>query len=251
MTIKTNYELYTSFAKQHLKSQKAESIEAKKLEQNVLNLLSTSNQGLIVSELIFKKLLYISDTFRMMLGYDDETFPPGFFLSIVHPEDRDRFTVAHNRVFENGQEMLVNGVEYYITSSIFRMKTKSESYITILYQCFTFTQPTLKESVGHLTIMSDITNLSKRRTFNHHYFGQDKKMFRMPDLELLNTDCILSNRELEVVRLIIEGYTSEEIGEKIFLSVKTINTHRSNVLKKLNTNNIMESIKKLKQMGLV
>src|SRR3954449_7004838 len=43
----------------------------------------------------------------------------------------------------------------------------------------------------------------------------------------------LSPRELEVVKLIAEGLTSEEIGEQLFISRKTVDRHRENVLEKL------------------
>jgi DNA-binding NarL/FixJ family response regulator len=43
----------------------------------------------------------------------------------------------------------------------------------------------------------------------------------------------LTEREREVLRLIARGYTYREIGEKLFISVKTVETHVSNVLRKL------------------
>jgi DNA-binding NarL/FixJ family response regulator len=43
----------------------------------------------------------------------------------------------------------------------------------------------------------------------------------------------LSARETEVVKLIAEGYTSREIGDTLFISEKTVERHRSNVLEKL------------------
>ncbi len=44
----------------------------------------------------------------------------------------------------------------------------------------------------------------------------------------------LSKRELEVLELIAKGYRTVDIAEKLFLSVHTINSHRKNILKKLN-----------------
>jgi DNA-binding NarL/FixJ family response regulator len=47
----------------------------------------------------------------------------------------------------------------------------------------------------------------------------------------------LSQREIDVVKLIAKGYNNKEIGEKLFLSPLTIKTHRHNILQKLNLNN--------------
>ena len=47
---------------------------------------------------------------------------------------------------------------------------------------------------------------------------------------------LLSLREVEIVKLIRGGYLSKEIAEKLFISVRTVETHRANILKKLNLN---------------
>jgi DNA-binding NarL/FixJ family response regulator len=46
----------------------------------------------------------------------------------------------------------------------------------------------------------------------------------------------LSSRETELIYLIAEGLTNNEIAEKLFLSVHTIKTHRKNIIKKLGFN---------------
>ena len=47
----------------------------------------------------------------------------------------------------------------------------------------------------------------------------------------------ISLRELEIIRLISEGYSTKEIAEMLFLSTHTVTTHRKNILAKLNVNN--------------
>lgn len=48
---------------------------------------------------------------------------------------------------------------------------------------------------------------------------------------------LLTDREREVLRLIARGYTYREAGEELFISIKTIETHVSNVLRKLQLSN--------------
>jgi len=48
---------------------------------------------------------------------------------------------------------------------------------------------------------------------------------------------LLTDRELEVIKLIAEGYTNGQIAEKLFLSSHTVSTHRRNVMHKLGVNN--------------
>ena len=47
----------------------------------------------------------------------------------------------------------------------------------------------------------------------------------------------LTRRELEVLRLLARGYTYKEIAERLFISVKTVETHASNILRKTQTSN--------------
>ena len=47
----------------------------------------------------------------------------------------------------------------------------------------------------------------------------------------------LTKREYEILRLVSEGLTNEEIGKKIFISEKTVKTHLTNIFDKLKVNN--------------
>ncbi|STC69708.1 LuxR C-terminal-related transcriptional regulator [Corynebacterium pilosum] len=47
----------------------------------------------------------------------------------------------------------------------------------------------------------------------------------------------LTRRELEVLRLLARGYTYREIGEELFISIKTVETHASNILRKTQMSN--------------
>jgi DNA-binding NarL/FixJ family response regulator len=47
----------------------------------------------------------------------------------------------------------------------------------------------------------------------------------------------LTQREIDIVELIRDGYSSREIGEKLDISLKTVEVHRYNILKKLNLKN--------------
>jgi len=61
----------------------------------------------------------------------------------------------------------------------------------------------------------------------------------------------LTVRELEVVKLIAEGHTSDEIAEQLVLSRKTVERHRENVLGKLGMRNRVELTRYAIRRGLV
>jgi DNA-binding NarL/FixJ family response regulator len=49
---------------------------------------------------------------------------------------------------------------------------------------------------------------------------------------------MLTGREIEILKLIAEGYSNKEIGDKLFISHRTVDTHRTNLMKKLEVTNI-------------
>jgi DNA-binding NarL/FixJ family response regulator len=61
----------------------------------------------------------------------------------------------------------------------------------------------------------------------------------------------LTKREKEILQLISEGFTNHQIAEKLFISPLTVDSHRKNLLTKLNVNNTASLIKLAVQNGLV
>ncbi|MFT7611087.1 MAG: DNA-binding NarL/FixJ family response regulator [Parvicellaceae bacterium] len=58
------------------------------------------------------------------------------------------------------------------------------------------------------------------------------------EFEEMNCDPIsLSQREMEVITHIAEGYTNTQVADMLFLSSHTVNTHRKNIMRKLGVNN--------------
>ena len=61
----------------------------------------------------------------------------------------------------------------------------------------------------------------------------------------------LSSREQEVLALTAEGFSSREIGEKLFISPKTVDTYRSRIMKKLELNHRSELVRFALKVGLL
>jgi two-component system, NarL family, response regulator LiaR len=61
----------------------------------------------------------------------------------------------------------------------------------------------------------------------------------------------LSKRELEVLQLMSEGLSNQEIAEKLFVSLNTIKTHTSNLFEKLDVKRRTQAIEKAKRLSLI
>lgn len=53
----------------------------------------------------------------------------------------------------------------------------------------------------------------------------------------------LTDREREIIKLICEGLSTKEVSEKLFVSFKTVDTHRNNIMRKLNLNNVVSLVR--------
>lgn len=61
----------------------------------------------------------------------------------------------------------------------------------------------------------------------------------------------LTKREIEIIRLIADGLTSQQMADRLFISPRTVETHRANLMKKLSVKNAIELVKKAQQLNLL
>jgi DNA-binding NarL/FixJ family response regulator len=81
-----------------------------------------------------------------------------------------------------------------------------------------------------------------------------KQYFCDSSQEIINekdNPIVVTNREIEILQLIAEGLTNAEIAEKLFLSIATVETHRKNVILKLNAKNTVSLILIAIQKGYI
>lgn len=62
---------------------------------------------------------------------------------------------------------------------------------------------------------------------------------------------LLSPREMEVLKLVAEGYTNQEIADRLVISIKTVQAHRANVMEKLGLHNITQLVRFAISAGLI
>ena len=111
------------------------------------------------------------------------------------------------------KRMLKNGALGYVTKS----SQKTEMFEAIV-----------SVNAGKIYVCKEIQENLSRQVFEDD---------ETPDISKL------SEREIDVLKLIKEGMSSKEIAEKIFLSTRTVEVHRSNILKKLNLKNTATLLK--------
>jgi len=57
-------------------------------------------------------------------------------------------------------------------------------------------------------------------------------------------DSLLTKREKNILKMVVDGHNNKEIADELMISVRTIETHRGNIMKKLKVKNAVEMVKK-------
>ena len=77
------------------------------------------------------------------------------------------------------------------------------------------------------------------------YFSEEvlHEMSRDIEMKKENEEARLTNREIEIIQLIEKELSNKQIAEKLFLSERTIETHRKNIFRKTNTSSVIGLVK--------
>ncbi len=97
-----------------------------------------------------------------------------------------------------------------------------------------------KESAG-LQLVSAIHKVASGRPYLSMAVAEQLAMNLMPSKTSL-PHTSLSDREFEVFQLLVQGKTITEIADGLFLSVKTVSTHKTRIFQKMGMNNLSELV---------
>lgn len=95
-----------------------------------------------------------------------------------------------------------------------------------------------------------ITALRKIASGQTYFADEVAREINRPD-EIIDRRYILTAREREIVTYIARGLSHTEIGEKISISPRTVDTHRTNIMRKLDVHSIAELIKLAIQLKMI
>lgn len=83
------------------------------------------------------------------------------------------------------------------------------------------------------------------------YIQEQLRQLLLSSLSASNSKQIVTRREKEILQLIVDEFTNQEIADKLFLSLRTVENHRNNLLQKLDVKNTAGLVKIAIQEGLV
>jgi DNA-binding CsgD family transcriptional regulator len=214
-------------------------------------MMENNEQFFYLGDLINIKILYSSKRSKEMMGVEPADLTLYHFFEATHPDDVKRNSLGRATLLKLANDLFVAEKGFKLLSSNLRIRNPVGNYTNLLMQLYLFYSTIPYKSVFFLKIHTNINWFKKLKHGYHYYLGEDLSYFKYPDEEMLMTGNIFSDREFEIIRLIESGLSSEQISEKLFLSLHTVNTHRRNILKKTGKAHISDLIYDLKERGLL
>ncbi|RYH72571.1 MULTISPECIES: response regulator transcription factor [Meridianimaribacter] len=173
-----------------------------------------------------------------------------YYWSRIHPEDVEYWLQALNALMEYTLDEISEDERHKMSYTWnYRFKNGRDEYVNIIQNTTplefdSFMKPII--GLAHYTVVDSrvklgVTATAKYLNENDEY---ETKYFNNFSQKLLTND--ITNRERDIIRLLVLNYSSKEIGIKLNISPNTVDTHRRNILKKLNITSTGELIGMLK-----
>jgi len=244
-----DYSLYFDFIESYLPSGFANIDQNDPIMQKLNEVMDENDQFITMADLGQIKFLFVSEGIRKMIGVEPKELNPVHFVEVAHPDDIGRLGLLRAQTFVVEKEVLDTKKGSALLSFTIRLRNPEGVFNNYLCQAYFFYSPIPHKAVYLLQVISKVDWFKMKNKEYHHYKGKDLSLFRCPDEELLKIGFHLSTREMEIVKLIAKGMSSEQIAEKLFISVHTVNTHRSNILDRSGKSQISELIYDLQNQG--
>lgn len=196
---------------------------------------------------------FISKNMHACLGIEAKTLQAQgmrYFWSRIHPEDIDKWLTALNELMEFTLAEIP--IEKRIRMSYtwnFRFKNGHNKYVNIVQNTTPLEfDSNMKPIIGlahytviHPNVKLQITASAKLLNDKNEY---ETVYYNNFSQKLLSDG--ISNRERDIIRLLVLNFSSKAIAEKLNISPNTVDTHRRNILKKLHISSTGELIGMLK-----
>lgn len=221
-------------------------------EELTNSIISTGPFYYYVIDFYDMSLSHVSPGIAEIHGFAPEIVSFNDVLLTIHPDDVD--FVAKAEIFLGNffrehiaTEKLIN----YKMNYSFRSRMKNGEYALLNHQAILLSLDENGRSGKSLNIHTRIDHLSNLNTRKISLIGlKGEPSYLNMSLEEQSLHRF-SKRELQILKLIAEGFSNHEIAEKLFIATITVKKHRQNILEKTNCRNIIQIINECTQQGLI
>jgi len=110
----------------------------------------------------------------------------------------------------------------------------------------------LKSTTDQPTLLQAIESVYKGNVFLDPTIREDLLNSMLKDEKGMNAaSAKLTKREIEILKFIVAEYSNQDIADRLFLSLRTVENHRFNIIQKLGVKNTVGLIRKAMELGLM
>lgn len=216
-------------------------------------LSEVSNSGIGVFDVSKKQNLFFSSNFGKSLGYqtaDYEDAGQQFFESKIHDDDKRDLGFNFIAIFKLFDDFTSEEKLNHKLINEYRMLNVHNQYVRLVKQY----QVLELDKNGKVWLILSIVDISP---YQEEFNGSRSQLLNFRTGKIIPLEAPtkaqfeLTKREMEILKMVKEGYLSKEISNKLAISVHTVNTHRQRFLEKLGANNSFEAIRFASKLGLL
>lgn len=209
---------------------------------------------------------FVHEGIRPILGIEPEDFSMVNCFERMHPEDLASMNEKEAVVFDFFfNKLSAEDLFSYKTVYVMRLQHMDGIYRTLLHQASIFSVSNDGKIEQSFCVHTDITHLNIPINHNISFISSTKQSYHYTknsggryslldensaDLYKIRFKDIFSKREKEIIEILAQGKTFNEIAKQLFISPHTINTHKKNILSKSGCKNTPELIAKYYINGL-
>jgi DNA-binding CsgD family transcriptional regulator len=180
-----------------------------------------------------------------------EELSPDFFWRLTHPDDLRFVMDAEVCAYQFICSLPVEERKDYKLVLDYRLKNRESHYIRFTKQSMVLEMDKYG-AIWLVLVLFDLVSGEESKEQPHRMLVNIKtsKQYLLND-----DDCssgkLFTRREKEILQLLAQGLDSVDIAKRLFLSVCTVNNHRSNIMQKANAKNIAQALLYAKRLGMI
>jgi LuxR family maltose regulon positive regulatory protein len=124
-----------------------------------------------------------------------------------------------------------------------------EDYVLIFLEEKTAVIPLLQAVITHRESPASLKEYAQKLLITAH--SSQKPVETLPSAKVVDLVEQLTPREMEVLQLVAIGDANQEIADKLFITVRTVKKHITNILGKLAVNNRTQAVARARELGLI
>lgn len=224
------------------------------INRNKENILSPC----VISDLSSTDFVYASKNIKNLIGYSHQDVMKDKIImsyETLHPDDTNRMFTIFEDIFSVYFSIPIEQRLNYKFCNDFRFKRHDGRFIWLLHEFMFLKYDNQGKPLISLSRVKDITSIKGEDTLNL-YIGRcdDQCNYSIQFSKrypLLKNESKLTRREIEILKMISDGYLSKQIADKLHISFHTVNTHRQHMLEKTNTTTSSELVSYAREHGMI